>query len=318
MGYTMQDGRWVYTNAIELFPPGTELAEGVTIGDWVEMGDATALRLILAATAKSGTNPTLDVTVQTSRDKKCVRSLGTLAQKTNAAAFVMGAVVVAHGSGPTLTLSGTPTRLVELDVVCTTGGARGTWKLKYSTDGGSTWTYGVTSAATIPLLTSKGEATGVTLAIGVGTATVDDEWTASPSTRGFVMSAVAPDGTTPPTVTLTGALEFPVAFKAQCTSIAGGAARGQWTGRYSLDGGTTWVAFTSAATVALEDADGNVCGLTMNIATGNAAVDNVWTASTANAEEKSFGGCDRWVRAVALVGGSSTPTMTAGLTGEAV
>jgi hypothetical protein len=78
----------------------------------------------------------------------------------------------------------------------------------------------------------------------------------------------------------------------------------------------TWVAFTSAATVAVVDPNGTDTGVVINIAAGNAAVDNAWTALTAGFQRKVFAGLDRYARAVALVGGSSTPIMTAEIAGE--
>lgn len=135
----------------------------------------------------------------------------------------------------------------------------------------------------------------------------------------YVMTAVTATGTTPPTVTITGTQKVPVNLWVQCTANAG--ARGTWTGQFSIDGGVTWTQFTSAATVAVivtDPASGATIdtGLVINIATGNAATDNVWKATTANQERKDFTGLSRFIRAVPVVGGSSTPTMSALLTGS--
>lgn len=56
----------------------TVSASGATF----EMGGNTNLRLDLDVTAASGTTPTLDATVQTSKDGATWRTLGTFAQKT--------------------------------------------------------------------------------------------------------------------------------------------------------------------------------------------------------------------------------------------
>lgn len=101
------------------------------------------------------------------------------------------------------------------------------------------------------------------------------------------MTAVTATGTTPPTITLSNTTGFtgavrPVDLRIECT-LAG--ARGTWKFRWSLDGGSNWTEnVTSAATVDLVDpldpVAGSLLGITLNIATGNAAVDNVWTAKS--------------------------------------
>lgn len=211
-GYTRSDGRHADVESL-VAAPSTEYAAGQTLGEVVEMGDCSTARLTLHSSAKSGTSPTLDCTLQHSSDCAIWRTLGTFAQQTNAA-------------------------------------------------------------------------------------------------DGYTVSSVTPEGTTPPTLTLSGTLSRPLNLRVECTLLG---ARGTWTGRYSFDNGVTWTAFTSAATVALTGS-----GLTLAIATGSAAVDNVWTASTSNHESKVFAGCDRYLRPVFTVGGSDTPKVTAVLSGEAV
>lgn len=130
---------------------------------------------------------------------------------------------------------------------------------------------------------------------------------------GLAMSAVGSAGTTPPTLSLTGTATREVNLRVEATDISGGAGRGSWVGRYSLDGGVSWVAFTSAATVVLLDEYGVASGLTLGIGSGNAATDNVWTARTAGFERKSVGSFDRFIRAVAVV---TTDTVDATLYGE--
>jgi hypothetical protein len=70
----------------------------------------------------------------------------------------------------------------------------------------------------------------------------------------------------------------------ECTTSG---ARGTWVLRYSIDGGATFATvatgITSAATVALTDPldpAAGLLGVTLNIATGNASTDNVWTAQS--------------------------------------
>ncbi len=220
-GYFMADGSYADTEAVSIFGT-TALGSAQALSASWEMGERTTLRLALAVSVKSGTNPTLDVTVQTSHDgAKSWRSLGAFDQKTDVL-LAMGAVTAAGTTPPTVTLTSTAAnRYVNLRVECTTLGARGTAVVRYSTDGGVTWVSGVTTAATI---------------------TVYD------STDGL------------------GATDT---------------------------------------------------GVVINYASATAAVDNVWTAKTAGFQEKTFSGCDRFVRAVSVVGGTSTPIMTASLTGEA-
>lgn len=207
-GYQMQDGRFANTEQVIMLP-SQAFPAGNTIGAAIEAGGKTLVRLTLAATAKSGTNPTLDVTVQTARSPAGPwRSVGTFAQQSDVL-LAMTAVTAAGTTPPTITLTGTPTAYVNLRVECTTLGARGTAVIRYSLDGGTTWTEGVTTAATI--------------SIGAG--------------------------------------------------------------------------------------------LTLNYANATAAVDNVWTARSAGYEEKAFH-CDRFIRGVCYVGGSSNPTVTASLVGE--
>lgn len=203
------------------------LGAGVTVGPIYETSGAHTLRLICAVTAKSGTSPTLDVTVQTSEDGlNNWRTVGTFAQKTDAAAAPNASAY-----------------------------------------------------------------------------------------DGLKMGAVGATGTSPPTITLTGTQLQPVNLKVVCTTSG---ALGTWAGYYSVDGGTTRVNFTSAATVSVIDPNGTDTGLVLNIAAGSASTDNVWTASTVGFEMKDFTGLDRFTRVVGLVGGSATPTMTAYVKGRIV
>lgn len=93
-------------------------------------------------------------------------------------------------------------------------------------------------------------------------------------TEGTTLSAT---GTTPPVITFSGTRNgkpYPIWVKCNTT----GGALGVWTGDVYYDGAgtTSEQSFTSAATVALT---GKGAGLTLNIAAGNAATNNVWKAT---------------------------------------
>jgi hypothetical protein len=217
-GYNAENGQFVSA------PPTTPLqstafAEGQTIGSVVECGGATCARLQVSVSAVSGTNPTLDVYVETSPDGLTSwRSVADFDQK-SAAGLAMTAVSSAGTTPPTITLTGTANRYINLKVICTVLGARGTAEIKYSLDGGKTY-----SASTV-----------------------------------------------------------------------------------------------TAATMLMSDpVTGESTGVTLNYASATAAVDNVWTAKTAGFERKTFGPLDRFLRCVAVVGGSATPIVTASVTGEFV
>jgi hypothetical protein len=80
------------------------------------------------------------------------------------------AVTEAGTAPPDVTLSGTPTKYIDLVVEITTGGARGTAVFRYSIDGGDTWAAeNVTTAATYLM-----SGTGVTLNFATGTDYTDD------------------------------------------------------------------------------------------------------------------------------------------------
>jgi len=95
-------------------------------------------------------------------------------------------------------------------------------------------------------------------------------------------------GTTPPVITLTGSLSgVAVPIRVECTVLG---ARGVWQGRVSFNGGSTFPqTFTSAATIPLTGAG---TGLTLNIATGTAAVDNVWLATCSALADQSGNGAN--------------------------
>lgn len=220
-GYQMQNGIWVNAPNVPIIPL-TALGLGQTIGEVFEVGAFGTARLVLDVTAKSGTNPTLDVSLQSSFD-------GVTGWRTHGGAL--------PGAAPVQTFR----QLTDV---------------------------------------------------------------------GFAMSAVTAAGTTPPTITLTGTANQYVNLRVECTT---GGALATWVLRYSIDGGISWVQenVASAATVAV-----GTTGLTLNIAAGTAATDNVWTAKVLGHERLVVAGLNRFVRAVARVGGSATPIMTAKLVAE--
>jgi hypothetical protein len=98
----------------------------------------------------------------------------------------MSAVTATGTTPPTCTLSGTPTGPWNLKIVCTTLGARGTSYIKFSTDGGSTYSEPMVTAASMPLIDTATDScvgnngtTGITLAMADTAAAVDNVWTAT-------------------------------------------------------------------------------------------------------------------------------------------
>lgn len=80
-GYTRGDGRFANIEDASLQPSTTKTATSTSTV--FEVGDKGTLRLKLDVTAASGTSPTLDVTVQGSKDGSTnFYTLGTFAQKT--------------------------------------------------------------------------------------------------------------------------------------------------------------------------------------------------------------------------------------------
>jgi hypothetical protein len=88
------------------------------------------------------------------------------------------------GGQPVLTLtetvggSGALSQRLPLYILCTLGGARGTWKFSISLDGGKTWlAQDVVSSATYVIA-----GTGLTLNIATGTASINNHWHAAART----------------------------------------------------------------------------------------------------------------------------------------
>ena len=80
MGYSTKSGRWANTQALVLAASAARTATGN--GSAVEIGDKAVARLLLDVTARTGTTPTLDVTIQTSYDGTTWRNAGTFTQAT--------------------------------------------------------------------------------------------------------------------------------------------------------------------------------------------------------------------------------------------
>lgn len=113
MSYKMQSGEWADTQDLILHASGAETTD--TNSGKTETGDKRTAALILDVTAVSGTNPTLDVTVQTSKDGvNNWYTAGTFAQKTGVAAerktfvldrFVRVSWAITGTATPTFTFS---------------------------------------------------------------------------------------------------------------------------------------------------------------------------------------------------------------------
>jgi hypothetical protein len=102
---------------------------------------------------------------------------------------VAGALSGVTSSGttpPAVTIStNTPNRKINLRIICTTLGARGTSKIKWSFDGGVTYSDATLTAATVDLTEYRagytaGESTGLTISMANAAAAVDNVWVASP------------------------------------------------------------------------------------------------------------------------------------------
>lgn len=95
----------------------------------------------------------------------------------------MGAVTEAGTTPPDVTLSGTPLGPWDLRLKCTLGGARGTARFRFSTDGGNTWSAEFVTAASVVLTDTNAVspvgvngATGITAAFESATFNADNTW----------------------------------------------------------------------------------------------------------------------------------------------
>lgn len=86
---------------------------------------------------------------------------------------------------PAVTLTGTPNRLINFRMECTTLGARGTAIVRTSINGGVTWKSSITTAATFTLVDPDDDdaSTGVTVNYANASAAVDNVWTATATSK---------------------------------------------------------------------------------------------------------------------------------------
>ncbi len=182
-GYATSQGLHVHAPACNL-APSQNLAAGQTIGDEFELGPHRTLNAVLETTVVDGTNPTLDVTVQTAPTALGPwRSVAAFDRQTAAGLTLPTAATEAGTTPPNVTIGGAPDRYINFRMECTTLGARGTFVVRYSIDGGVSWVSDVTppdSAATTAVLDTDGNDTGATLAFQDADAAVDNVWTAKP------------------------------------------------------------------------------------------------------------------------------------------
>lgn len=115
--YVRQDGKIAEAFDALLAPDASRTTS--TVGDVMEMGDCDTLRVLLDVTEKSGTGPTLDVTIETSPvsdpDSGEWSTLGTFAQKSDVSTernvfpgadrFVRARWVIGGTSNPTFRFS---------------------------------------------------------------------------------------------------------------------------------------------------------------------------------------------------------------------
>lgn len=80
MGYQTQNGRHADTEELILHPSAERAASGNAGAK--ELGDRAVARLVLVVSANSGTDETLDVTVETSADGSTWYTSGTFTQAT--------------------------------------------------------------------------------------------------------------------------------------------------------------------------------------------------------------------------------------------
>lgn len=134
---------------------------------------------------------------------------------------------------------------------------------------------GMPLASPATSITGSGGAVQVTLKIIAWTSIGWDD-----TRRSIAMTAWTVAGDTPPSIVLAGDPDLNLVKQVNVRVTLAGA-RGTWTGEYSLDRGTTWTAFTSA-----EEVDLTGSGLTLQIATGNASLNNTWESIPAQVLEQ--------------------------------
>jgi hypothetical protein len=100
----------------------------------------------------------------------------------------MGSNTATGTSAPVATLTGTPTGPWDLVIECQVGGAHATATLRFSTDGGNTWSADITTLGVgvalaltdtaVDSLVGNNGATGVSVAFAAGTFNADNKWVA--------------------------------------------------------------------------------------------------------------------------------------------
>ena len=157
--------------------------------------------------------------------------------------------VVTGTTPPAMTLSGTPAAPYDFNIQITTGGARGTAVFKWSSDGGTTFTTLVTTAATTVL-----GSTGITANWPVGTYNVDNVYSLTNSV-----------------ITVTGGTGFTVVSPGHALTLSGAATS-------TLSGTFRIVSYVSTTSVTVYNPGG--FGLAVYTATGYADAANgaiTWT-----------------------------------------
>lgn len=154
------------------------------------LANTQALQLTLSSSSNLDTYSALFVGWDGHQYQLSMASTGVPA--TDAASMVallnantMGPVVSSGVLQPAVTLTGTPTANEDIIIQITTGGALGTAIFKWSSNGGTSYTTGVTTAATVTLT-----GTGLTANFPAGTYTLNNVYS-SQSTLGFATAASA-------------------------------------------------------------------------------------------------------------------------------
>lgn len=236
-GYTMGDGQFAPCTPLHLQASTTKTSTGA--GDAVEVGSKKVARLKLTVTASAGASETLDVTVQGSDDPTFATNynLGAFTQATGAGSeikcfpccrfmrgyYTLGSTgqngaVTQTGSGPAVTLSGTPAADYAFTVEITTGGNRGTAEFRWKSSVAGSWTEGVATAADCTL-----GATGVHALFAADTAGAS--------------GAVTKVGAGPDLGAVGGEPNAVYSMKIEVTT---GGGRGVGAYNWSTDNGVTW------------------------------------------------------------------------------
>ena len=114
-GYSTRSGRFANLLGTTLFAAGTVLT-ATTTSNSIELGDRGTARITLAVTAAAGTNPTLDVQLQTSPDGSTWTNLGSaFTQATGVTSqrkiftgldrFIQAVATIGGTGGPSFTFS---------------------------------------------------------------------------------------------------------------------------------------------------------------------------------------------------------------------